>query len=104
VWATSLGYNITPEEMKEIVACLSGTAGAIDKAYADGLHIAKERFVLTGVEEEDKILLGRKGREGVVITQSNLAILVAHYADGMIAGNTRSVVESLRDYLKKSNY
>lgn len=45
-----------------------------------------------------------KGREGVVIVKTNLAILIAHYGENVVAGNAAMTVEQLADYLIKSNY
>lgn len=37
--------------MKNIASIVTGDQAAIDKAYAEGLHIAGERFVLTKTDE-----------------------------------------------------
>ena len=47
---------------------------------------------------------GLQGREGVVIVKTTMAILIAHYKDGMLAGNTATTVEQLADYLIKTGY
>ncbi|PSS12329.1 hypothetical protein M430DRAFT_60587 [Amorphotheca resinae ATCC 22711] len=99
VWATSAGFNVSPAEMQEVVTGLSGKP---EKLYSDGLHIAGERYVLT--KAEDRSLYARKGREGVVIVKTTQAILIAHYADGMIAGNAATTVEQLADYLISTGY
>jgi len=99
VWATSAGFTISPAEMQEIV---TGLSGSYDKLYAEGLHIAGEKFVLT--KAEDRSLYARKGREGVVIVKTTQAILIAHYKDGMIAGNSAQTVEQLADYLISTGY
>ena len=48
---------MSPTEMQEVVAGLSGKP---DKLYAEGLHIAGERYVLT--KAEDRSLYARKVR------------------------------------------
>lgn len=45
-----------------------------------------------------------QGREGVVIVKTKQAILIAHYGETMIAGNSATTVEQLADYLIKSGY
>ncbi|TVY18798.1 Profilin [Lachnellula arida] len=119
VWATSAGFTISPAEMQEIV---TGLSGSYDKLYAEGLHIDGEKYVLT--KAEDRSLYARKvcttilapekngqnltkrkqGREGVVIVKTTQAILIAHYKDGMIAGNSAQTVEQLADYLISTGY
>lgn len=37
--------------MKNIAEIVTGAAGAADKAFADGLHVAGERFVMARAEE-----------------------------------------------------
>ncbi|OWP03718.1 hypothetical protein B2J93_6061 [Marssonina coronariae] len=98
-WAGSAGFDVSAAELKEILA---GLAGSVNKLYADGLHVAGERYVLT--KAEDRSLYARKGREGVVIVKTKQAILIAHYSELMIAGNSAATVEQLADYLIKSGY
>ncbi|QSZ30955.1 hypothetical protein DSL72_000514 [Monilinia vaccinii-corymbosi] len=92
---------ITPEEMAEVVKGLNGNH---DDLYANGLHIAGERYVLTKVEDENKVLYARKGKDGLVIGKTVQAIVVARYVDPMIAGNTAETVQKLVDYLVKVGY
>ncbi|KAH8751416.1 putative profilin [Hyaloscypha finlandica] len=98
-WAGSAGFELSPAEIQEVITGLSGKP---EKLFADGLHVAGERYVLT--KAEDRSLYARKGREGVVIVKTKMAILIAHYKDGMIAGNTATTVEQLADYLIKTGY
>jgi len=98
-WAGSAGFELSPAEIQEVI---TGLGGKPDKLYADGLHVAGERYVLT--KAEDRSLYARKGREGVVIVKTKMAILIAHYKDGMVAGNTATTVEQLADYLIKTGY
>jgi len=99
VWAASTGFSVSPAEMQEVVAGLSGKT---DKLYAEGLHVAGERYVLT--KAEDRSLYARKGREGVVIVKTTQAILIGHYGETMIAGNSAQTVEKLADYLISTGY
>ncbi|KAN0106208.1 putative profilin [Hyaloscypha variabilis] len=98
-WAGSAGFELSAPEIQEVI---SGLSGKPDKLYSEGLHVAGERFVLTKCE--DRSLYARKGREGVVIVKTKMAILIAHYKDGMVAGNTATTVEQLADYLIKQGY
>ncbi|ATZ45216.1 Bcpfy1 [Botrytis cinerea B05.10] len=100
-WATSPDFAITPEEMAEVK---NGLDGKTDSLYANGLHIAKDRYVLTKVEDDNKMLYARKGKDGLVIGKTVQAIIVARYVDPMIAGNTAETVQKLVDYLVKVGY
>ena len=46
--------------MKNLVAIVSSSKEAADKAYAEGVHVGGERFVVTKLE--DRSLYGRKVR------------------------------------------
>ncbi|KAM3087626.1 profilin [Clarireedia jacksonii] len=87
--------------MAEVVKGLSGQQ---DGLYANGLHLAGEKYILTKVEEDNKVLYARKDKDGLVIAKTAQAIIVARYADPMIAGNTAETVQKLADYLIKSGY
>jgi profilin len=100
-WATSPGFDITPAEMTEIV---NGLKGQTDGLYANGLHLGGEKYVITKVEEDSKVLYARKDRDGLVIAKTVQAIIIARYADPMIAGNTAETVQKLVDYLVASGY
>ncbi len=45
-----------------------------------------------------------QAKEGVVIVKTKMAILIAHYGESMIAGNSATTVEQLADYLIKTGY
>ena len=52
--------------MKFISSIVGGDSAAKDKAFADGLHVAGERFVLT--RAEDRSIYARSVRDSVVNT------------------------------------
>ncbi|KAI1638527.1 profilin [Biscogniauxia mediterranea] len=102
VWATSAGFTVQPAEMKNIVAILTGTGDAIDKAHADGVHVAGERYVVTRIE--DRSLYARQGRTGIIVVKTKQAIIIAHYGETHQVGNSTQTVEALADYLIKVGY
>ncbi|KAK8106294.1 uncharacterized protein PG998_003242 [Apiospora kogelbergensis] len=102
VWATSAGFTIKPEEMKNIANIVTGAAGASDKALAEGVHVGGERYVV--FKSEDRSLYGRQGRTGILAVKTTQAILVGHYGEGVQAGNAAQTVEALADYLIKVGY
>ncbi|KAI9731079.1 MAG: profilin, required for normal timing of actin polymerization in response to thermal stress [Claussenomyces sp. TS43310] len=101
VWATSSGFTVSPSEMQNVVKALGG-GSAQDTLWTEGLHIAGEKYVVN--KAEDRSIYGRKGREGIIISKTTQAILIAHYGENAIAGNAASTVESLADYLIKLGY
>ncbi|KAK3903902.1 profilin [Staphylotrichum tortipilum] len=105
-WATTTGFSVGANELKDIVAILNegdSTSGpASTKAFADGLHVGGERFVATRIE--DGHIYARKGKEGVCIFKTTQAILIGHHGENAIAGNATQTVSALADYLKKQGY
>ncbi|KFY15127.1 hypothetical protein V492_02209, partial [Pseudogymnoascus sp. VKM F-4246] len=99
VWAKSAGFEVSPSEMKEIVTVLGGDESTV---WANGLHVAGERYVVFKVE--GRSIYGRKGREGIVIAKTKQAIVIAHYGEDGIAGNAATTVEGLADYLIGAGY
>ncbi|KAI1335440.1 profilin [Xylariaceae sp. FL0016] len=102
VWAHSPDFTIKPEEMKNLVAILTATGDAVDKAHADGVHVAGERYVVTRIEERS--VYGRQGRTGICVVKTKQAALVAHYGEQQQVGNATQTVEALADYLIKAGY
>ncbi|KAI1779757.1 Profilin/allergen [Hypoxylon cercidicola] len=102
VWATSAGFTVKPEEMQNLVAILNKTGGAVDKAHADGIHVAGERYVVFRIE--DRSVYGRQGRTGICVVKTKQAIIIGHYGEAQTVGNSTQTVEALADYLIKAGY
>ena len=45
-----------------------------------------------------------QGKTGIIIVKTTQAIIVAHYGENNIAGNSTQTVEALADYLVKAGY
>ncbi|KAK0764318.1 hypothetical protein N5P37_003717, partial [Trichoderma harzianum] len=101
-WASSPDLTIQPAEMKTIADIVAKNEAAVTKAYAEGIYIAGQRYVLTRVDEGD--LYARAGREGVAIAASKQAIVVGIHPEGVQAGAATLVVTALSDHLKKTGY
>ncbi|KAM3506957.1 hypothetical protein MY10362_002077 [Beauveria mimosiformis] len=102
VWATSADLQVKPEEMKAISAIVNGDTAAKDKAFAEGLFIGGERYVVA--RAEDRSIYARSGREGVAIAKTKQAIVIGQHSEAQIAGNASSTVEGLADYLIAQGY
>ncbi|KAG5939779.1 hypothetical protein E4U59_002892 [Claviceps monticola] len=101
-WAASADFQLKPEEMKAISAIVSGDDAAKDKAFADGLFIAGNRYVVA--RADGRSIYARSGRLGVAIAKTKQAIVVGHHGEAQVAGNTSSTVEGLADYLIGQGY
>lgn len=49
--ADTSGKQISAEEMKNLADITKGVSAAVDKAHAEGIHVAGERFVVTRIDE-----------------------------------------------------
>ncbi|KAK3352991.1 profilin [Lasiosphaeria hispida] len=103
-WASTPGFAVKPEELKNIVAILAekGTGPSVDKSFSEGLHVAGERYVAFNIA--DRHVYGRHGRTGVIIVKTVQAIIIGHYGENAQAGNSTQTVEALADYLIKVGY
>ena len=101
-WATSTNFQLKPEEMKAISAIVSGDSAAKDKAFAEGLYIAGDRYVMA--RADGRSIYARSGRLGVAVAKTKQAIVVGHHGEAQVAGNATSTVETLADYLIGQGY
>ncbi|KAL2262668.1 hypothetical protein VTK26DRAFT_538 [Humicola hyalothermophila] len=105
-WAASPNFSVSNDEIKTIIAILDDpnkqNGEAVSKAFADGLYVGGERYVVFRVE--DTHIYGRQGRTGICIVKTKQAILVGHYGENVQAGNATQTVEALADYLTGLGY
>ncbi|GAA5825103.1 hypothetical protein JCM5353_006509 [Sporobolomyces roseus] len=93
VWATSSGYNLTPEEQAAIVKTFQNP----ENAQATGVRAAGQKFFC--LSANDRSVYGKKSADGIVIVKTTQAVLVAEYAHPTVPGEATKIVEELADYL-----
>lgn len=93
VWATSASFNVTPQELKDIVAGFKDA----EKVQSSGVHVAGVKYMT--IKADDSSIYGKKGREGVIIRKTKQALLVVHYPATVQPGTATNTVEKLGDYL-----
>ncbi|ESK95778.1 profilin ii [Moniliophthora roreri MCA 2997] len=98
VWATSPGFNVSPEEQKAIINGFN-SPGAVQ---ASGLRIAGEKYITINASEQSINL--KKGPDGGVLVKTTQAVLVAVYKAPIQQTEATVVVEGLGDYLRSVNY
>ncbi|KAH8110212.1 profilin [Phellopilus nigrolimitatus] len=98
VWATSAGYNLSPEEQKAVVTAFTNPS----QTQSHGIKLAGQKFFTLQASEQH--VYGKKGPDGCVLVKTNQAVLVTEYAAPTQAGEATTVVERLADYLKSVNY
>ncbi|KAI9861958.1 MAG: profilin, required for normal timing of actin polymerization in response to thermal stress [Trichoglossum hirsutum] len=98
VWASSPDFTVTPAEIKEIVTAYNDNQNVL----SNGLYVGGERYVVLKVD--DRSLYAKKGKEGICIVKTTLAILVSHYPETVQPGEATKTVEELADYLISVGY
>ncbi|EXF75807.1 profilin [Colletotrichum scovillei] len=101
-WASSAGFTLSATEMKVVADIVTGKSDVKDKAFADGLFIGGERYVMARAEEG--AIYARKGKEGIAVAKSTQAILLGHHGENAQAGSATLAVEKLADYLVSVSY
>ncbi|KAK1999369.1 profilin [Colletotrichum falcatum] len=101
-WASTAGFTLSATEMKVIADIVKGDKDVTDKAFADGLYIGGERYVMARAEEGT--IYARKGREGIAVAKSSQAVLIGHHGEAQQAGNATQSVQKLADYLVSVSY
>ncbi|KAI9651870.1 MAG: profilin, required for normal timing of actin polymerization in response to thermal stress [Alyxoria varia] len=104
VWATSPGFSVAPQELKDVVTAFNdkGDANGVKQVQSTGIHIGGERYVV--LKADERSLYGKKGKEGIVIVKTTQALLVAHHPETIQTPNAANIVETLADYLIKVGY
>jgi profilin len=101
VWASSAGFNVTPQEIQEVVGAYKDNSTP-KKVQSTGLHIAGQKYIV--IKADDTSLYGKKGREGVVIVKTKQALLITHYPETIQPGTAANTVEKLGAYLVGVGY
>ncbi|OBT53605.1 hypothetical protein VE04_05156 [Pseudogymnoascus sp. 24MN13] len=100
IWAITPGFAIQQAELQKIAAALRG-GEATDKACAEGIYVAGERF---DVSKADGRFYGRKDKEGIVIVKTKQGIVIGHYGDGVKPVDANYAVESVVNHMVQSGY
>lgn len=95
-WAASPGFELNPDELKEIVGAYADTSD-VKKIQSTGLHVAGQRYVV--IKADERSLYGKSGKEGLIIVKTTQAILITHYPETVQPGAAVTTVEQLADYL-----
>ncbi|KAJ3534650.1 hypothetical protein NMY22_g6830 [Coprinellus aureogranulatus] len=99
VWASTPGFDLSPEEQKAIINAFKSDPSAVQ---ASGLRLAGNKFFT--LQANDRSIYLKKQADGAVIVKTKQAILVAEYQAPLQAPETTPVVEALADYLISVGY
>ena len=96
VWAKDDAF---PDVTEEQVAALVAGFDNGDALGQNGIKLGSEKFLVTQ-GDPGQAIRGRSGNQGVCIKQTNTALVVGIYGEGVQAGDCNVLVEGLGDYLK----
>lgn len=98
LWAHSNNFELAGNEIAELARGFDDASNL----QATGLHIQKQKYFL--LRADDRSIYGKHEGEGIVAVRTKQAILIAHYPQGVQAGEATTIVEKLADYLIGLNY
>ncbi|KAI3624118.1 profilin, required for normal timing of actin polymerization in response to thermal stress [Malassezia furfur] len=98
VWATSPGFNISPEEQQAIVKGLDDPA----PLQANGIYANGKKFLT--LQANPRSIYGKSGGDGLCVVKTNQAVLIGAYESPLLPGDANKVVEGLADYLISVGY
>ncbi|WP_449418557.1 profilin [Phormidium nigroviride] len=102
IWANSKGFELSANERKVLSDVMNGNGEAKDKAFEHGITFNEKTYILT--RAEDRSIYARRGKDGVVASNTKQAIIIGTHLGTQIAGNASATVESLADYLIGQGY
>jgi len=81
----------------------------VQKAFEDPQAIQASGFHVGGVKymtirADEKSLIGKQGKTGVVVTKTKQALIIAHHPDTTTTQACTTTVENLGDYLVGVGY
>ncbi|XP_019629077.1 PREDICTED: profilin isoform X3 [Branchiostoma belcheri] len=93
IWAKSSGLELSQDE----VAALARSFSKDEVLAANGIRIGGTKYIyLSG---DDKLIRGKKDRQGVHIVKTKTAMVMALYAEPILPEQCAVVVEKLGDWL-----
>ena len=93
VWAKSSKFDLSAAEAKTFATNYSN----VGHFQANGVVLAKTKFVF--LSGSDRVLRGKKNKEGVHCFKTNTAIVIGIYQEPATPQEVANVVEKLGDYL-----
>ncbi|CAI4226028.1 unnamed protein product [Auanema sp. JU1783] len=97
-WACSFNFNVSPQEGLKAANGFENPASVIDV----GMYIDGQKYVVLSANSE--CILGKHGREGVVLYKTVKAIIVSMYDSGIQPGPCNATTGALADYFKRIGY
>jgi profilin len=101
-WASSPGFDISLEEVRDVIKAIDDPR----EAQSSGLHVQGKKYLFQTLNKDQKIpsLYLRKDKEGICIAKTKQAILISHYPETVQLGEAAAVVGQLADYLESVGY
>ncbi|KAK6347686.1 profilin, required for normal timing of actin polymerization in response to thermal stress [Orbilia javanica] len=100
VWATTPGFNITPETVKFFAA----NYDSLDSFFSKSTNIGEAKYVCIAQEPAGDGAYLRHGKMGVVIIKTKQALIIAHHPDTVERYDATKVTVALATYLTSVGY
>merc|ERR1712072_219336 len=99
VWAKSPGFDITDQEVKDLVKAASENPESL---FGTGVHLAGKKYMT--IRAEDGFVAGKKGQEGMAAYKSGKTLVVGEYPEGVPPPKANGIVEYVANYLKDNGF
>lgn len=98
LWAQSGNFQLQPQEISAIARGYDDPS----ELQATGLHAVGQKYFL--LKADNRSIYGKHDAEGLITVRTTQAIILAHYPEGVQAGEAAIIVEKLADYLISTGY
>lgn len=98
VWTKHADFDISQDEIKNLNAAFANPSQLREK----GVIVAGQKYMY--LQSDDQQIQGKKGATGISVAKATKCLIIGTYTDGQQAGNCRTNVERIRDYLVTSGY
>jgi profilin len=96
VWASSSGFNVTPDEIKHIVGGFQRKEGV----QSAGVRICGQKYFY--LQSDDHQMQCKSGNNGCSLAKAKTCVVIGVYGEGQQPGGARNVVESMANYLQEN--
>ncbi len=97
-WATSAGFQVTPQQALALINGFKDATGL----RASGVELADTKYIT--LRADDRSIYGKKGTGGVITVKTGKAVLIGVYDEKTQPGVAANIVEKLADYLISVGY
>lgn len=98
IWARSPGFQLSPNESKQLIQSFSDAS----QAASTGLFVGGRKYMF--LRSDGEAVYAKEREDGIVAMKTRSALVVAQYNKGILPGECATAVGRIVDYLKQHGY